>query len=181
MPNFKPQPRNQVSSANQEIYDNLESNVGFVPNIYANYANSDVTLGAILSLSNALKKGGFSAAEIEAISLAVSSENECEYCIAAHTAVGQKSGLSEDQTVAIRQGEINDSKLKAITSLAREITKSHGRPTNESIEWFFSAGYTKSHLVELIALVGLNTANNYLNIIAQTPVDFPAVPELQQA
>ena len=36
--------RNEVSTENQAIFDNLEKSIGFVPNIYATYAYSDFAL-----------------------------------------------------------------------------------------------------------------------------------------
>lgn len=170
--------REQVSEGNQQIFDTLKKKVGMVPNLYATAANSDVALGAILGFGETLGGGTFSGKEVESIALAVSQVNDCEYCLAAHTTIGKMHGLSESQTLDLRTGEIADEKLRALTQLAIGLAENKGRANQGLIDAFFSAGYTKAALVELIGLVAVNTFNNYLNNTAGTTVDFPAAPEL---
>ena len=43
----------QVSPANQAIFDNLRKGLGFVPNLYATFALSDAALATYLALQNA--------------------------------------------------------------------------------------------------------------------------------
>lgn len=88
-------------------------------------------------------------------------------------------GYTEGQTLDIRSGVVTDPKLKALTELAREITESRGLPSEETIETFFDAGYSRGALVDVIGLVALNTFTNYLNHIADTKVDFPKAPEVE--
>lgn len=174
-------PREEVSSDNQLVFDDLKNAIGMVPNLYATYAHSPVALKAVLGLGSALGEGGFTKREIEAVALAISQTNDCEYCLAAHTALGKMNGFSEEETVELRTLSIEDEKLNALTKLASSITDSRGRPDQASIDAFFAVGYDKAALVELIGLVALNTYNNYLNHIAGTEVDFPAAPVLETA
>lgn len=170
--------RDQVSENNQQIFDTLKKKVGMVPNLYATAANSDVALGAILGFGETLNGGTFSGKEVEAIALAVSQVNDCEYCLAAHTAIGKMNGFTEAETVGLRTGNIENAKLAALTQLARELADNKGRAAQGFIDAFFTAGYSKAALVELIGFVALNTFNNFLNNTAGTTVDFPAAPEL---
>ena len=39
---------------------------------------------------------------MQAINLAVSQANECNYCLAAHTALGKMAGFSEEETLDLR-------------------------------------------------------------------------------
>ena len=170
--------RDQVSEGNQQIFDVLRKKVGMVPNLYATAANSNVALGAILGLGEALGAGSFSNKEVEAIALAVSQVNDCEYCLAAHTAIGKMNGFTEAQTIDLRTGEVADQKLSALTQLARELADNKGRADQRFIDAFFAAGDDRAALVDLIGFVALNTFNNFLNNTAGTTVDFPAAPEL---
>jgi len=165
--------RENVSEDNQAIFDNLKSAIGMVPNLYATYANSPVALKAILEFGDTLGGGSFSKKEIEAVALAISQANDCEYCLAAHTALGKMNGFSEEETVSLRNLTIEDDRLSALTQLAADITVTRGRPEQAKIDAFYSAGYDKAAFVELIGLVSLNTYNNYLNHLAGTEVDFP--------
>lgn len=178
MRNLEALTRDQVSEGNQQIFDVLKQKVGMVPNLYATTANSDVALGAILGLGEALGKGTFTNKEIEAIALAVGQVNGCEYCLAAHTAIGKMNGFSEDQTLQLRTGNIQDEKLRALTQLAKELTENRGRASQEFVVNFLNVGYSRAALVELVGFVALNTFTNYLNNTANTTVDFPAAPEL---
>lgn len=172
--------KDQVPEDTQKIYEKLEGKLGTVPNIYAIMANSSHALEANLTLLETIRKGEFSDKEIEVINLSVSEINGCNYCLAAHTAAGKMAGLSEDETVEIRNGEIKDKKLKALSDLAKEITEKRGYPSEETVDRFIDAGYNKAALVELIGLVSLNVFNNYLNHIAGTEVDFPEAPVLEE-
>lgn len=181
MSNLKTLSKETASAESKEIFDNLEKKLGFVPNVYATIGNSSKALAATLSIGQTLQGGAFSGKETEAIALAVAQANACDYCLAAHTAVGKMQGLTEDQTVEIRNGEITDTKLKALTDLTKAITETRGYPKAGLIENFYNAGYSQAALAELIVLVGLNTITNYTNHIAETAIDFPKAPALQSA
>ncbi len=179
MKNLEVLSRENVAPETQAIFDALQQKVGMVPNLYATAANSHYGLTALLELGETLKKGNLNAKEVEAVALAVGSANTCNYCLSAHTAIGKMVGFSEEQTVDIRNGNVADTRIKALTDLAREITETRGVPQSSTIENFFHAGYSKGALVDVIGLVALNTYTNYLNHIADTAIDFPLAPELE--
>ncbi|MDN5203092.1 carboxymuconolactone decarboxylase family protein [Fulvivirgaceae bacterium BMA10] len=180
MKNLEILSREQVAPETQQVFDNLKGAIGMVPNLYATAANSHKGLTALLGLGDALKGGEFSGKEVEAIALAVGEANGCNYCLSAHTAIGKMQGFTEEETVKLRTGEIEDGKLNALTSLAKEITETRGLPSQDTVDRFFSVGYNKAALVELIGFVANNTFTNYLNHIADTTVDFPKVSALNQ-
>ncbi|MEL7145722.1 MAG: carboxymuconolactone decarboxylase family protein [Bacteroidota bacterium] len=165
--------REEVNEGTQAIFDTLKKKVGMVPNLYAATANSPKALTALLTLGENLAGGEFAGKEVEAIALAVGEANSCDYCLSAHTAIGKMNGFTEEETLALRAADSNDSRLNALTQLAREITITRGRPADEFIANFFNAGYSEAALAELIGFVAQNTFTNYLNHIAETPIDFP--------
>jgi uncharacterized peroxidase-related enzyme len=162
----------------QQIFDQLKTAMGRVPNLYAVQSHSPLGLSAKLALDGELSKGVFKGLPKEVIALAVAQVNGCNYCLAAHTAVAKMRGASDAETFNYRRGTSNDEKLAALAALAREITENRGHPSQQAIERFFSVGYDRAALVELIGLVALNVWNNYTNHIAQIPVDFPPAPAL---
>ena len=91
MSTFNVPTKNEVSENNQAIFDQLEKGLGFVPNLYATFAHSENALGNFLGLANATTS--FSTKEKEVINLAVSQVNQCEYCLAAHTAIGKNERI----------------------------------------------------------------------------------------
>lgn len=172
--------REEVNEGSQAIFDALKKKVGMVPNLYAATANSPKALNALLTLGENLGGGEFSGKEVEAISLAVGEANSCDYCISAHTVIAKMNGLSEEETLALRAANSSDTKLNALAQLAREITITRGKPAAEFIENFFSAGYNSAALAELIGLVAQNTFTNYINDIAEVPIDFPLAKNLSK-
>ena len=181
MKNLKPLSSDEANDESREIFESLKAKMGKVPNIYATIGNSSKALKGILDLNNTLSDGEFNGKEVETIALAVAQVNECNYCLAAHTTVGKMQGLSEDETLEIRTGDIKDEKLKALSDLAKQITLTRGNPDPEYINKFFGAGYNKAALAELIGFVAVNTITNYTNHIAETDLDFPIAPELETA
>ena len=85
MSTFNVPKREEVSSNNQAIFDNLEKAVGFVPNLFATYAYSENALANYLNLSNG--KTSLNAKQKEVVNLAVSEVNNCIYCLSLMIAV----------------------------------------------------------------------------------------------
>ncbi|XCF07285.1 carboxymuconolactone decarboxylase family protein [Tamlana crocina] len=168
---FKVPTRDVVSQNNQEIFDNLDKALGFVPNLYAVMAYSDNGLQRFLNYQNA--KTSLSNKEKEAVNLIVSQVNNCIYCQSAHTVLGKMNGFTEAQLLDIRKGKSETPKLNALVKLAADITKNRGNASDENVEDFFNQGYTKENLVDLIIQVSDKTAMNYLHNLTKVPVDFP--------
>lgn len=178
MNTFNVPTRDQVSSNNQSIFDNLNKALGFVPNLYATYAHSDTALENYLTFSNA--KTSLSAKEKEVVNLAVSQVNDCIYCLSAHTAIGKMNGFTEEQILELRAGYSSvNSKLDALAKLAKNITENRGKTNDEVLENFFSQGYDKGNLIDVISLVGDKTISNYIHSTTKVPVDFPVAQPLE--
>lgn len=181
MKNLETLTAEQAPETSQKIFAALKQKMGMLPNVYATIGNSGKALQATIGIGENLSGGEFSAREAEVIALAVAQANSCDYCLAAHTAVGKSLGLSEEEMVSVRSGNIENTKLKALSALANSITATRGNPGQSQIDAFFDAGYTKAALAELIVYVALNTITNYTNHIAGTTIDFPVAPELATA
>jgi uncharacterized peroxidase-related enzyme len=171
--------RDDVSPANQAIFDALKSKLGFVPNLYATLAHSENALGNYLALQNA--KSSIQGKAREIVNLVVSQVNDCEYCLAAHTAIGGMVGFTPHQILEIRSGRASfDAKLDALAKLVRSLTANRGQADQMLVDAFFAAGWTKENLVDVIVTIGDKIVTNYLHAATKVPVDFPAAPKLAQ-
>ena len=169
--------RDQVSPANQAIFDNLKKGLGMVPNLYATFAHSPNALGTYLALQSA--KSSLTAREREVINLVVSQINECEYCLAAHTMLGKMHGFNDAQIIELRNASAPfDAKLDALARFTFSITTNRGRADTAVRSAFFKAGYTEANLVDVIMIVGDKIISNYLHAVTGVPVDFPSAPAL---
>jgi len=169
--------RDQVSPANQALFDNLMKGLGTVPNLYATLAHSEHALGSYLAFQNA--KSSVTGKAREVVNLVVSQVNNCEYCLAAHTMIGKMHGFTDAQLLEIRSGRASfDTRLDALARLVRNITSERGRADPALVEAFFEAGWTRENLVDTIVAIGDKTVTNYLHSTTHVPVDFPAAPKL---
>jgi AhpD family alkylhydroperoxidase len=177
MSTIKVPTREEVSPANQAIFDNLKKSLGVVPNLYATFAYSEHALGNYLAFQNG--KSSITGKAREIVNLVVSEVNSCEYCLAAHTMIGKSVGFTDDQILEIRSGKASfDPKFDALARLVRNIAVNRGHADEALVNAFFEAGWTKANLVDAIVVVGDKVVTNYLHATTRVPVDFPAAPVL---
>ncbi|WP_306643952.1 carboxymuconolactone decarboxylase family protein [Sanyastnella coralliicola] len=180
MKDFTVPTRNEVSASNQAIFDNLQSKIGFVPNLYAYYAKNETALGDYLTLQN--RKSTLKAKEREVVNLVTSQINGCRYCQSAHTAIGKMNGFTDEEIIEVRQGQASfDSKLNALATFTAEVVENRGKASNDAKEAFFAAGYDESNLIDVVMVVGDKIISNYIHNLAQFDIDFPVAPELETA
>lgn len=164
--------RSDVTESNALIFDQLNKGLGIVPNLYATFAHSETALETYLALQNA--KSSLRAKEREIVNLVVSQVNGCEYCLAAHTALGKMIGFTEEQIISIRKAEINfDTKFDALAKFVRDVTEKRGHASIETKDAMIAAGWPKGQIVDVLIVVGDKIISNYLHAVTQIPIDFP--------
>jgi uncharacterized peroxidase-related enzyme len=152
--------------------------LGFVPNMMAGLAHSPAALDGYLTLSATLGSGSINRQLGEQIALTVAEQNGCDYCLAAHTAIGAKLGLTAEQITEARRATASNVQDAAVLGLARAIVETRGRIGDEQLAAARAAGLTDGQIAEVVVHVALNVLTNYFNNVAETPVDFPAVQPL---
>ncbi|WP_040811195.1 carboxymuconolactone decarboxylase family protein [Nocardia concava] len=154
------------------LLDEVRKRMGRVPNMTKVMANSSAVLEGYLGLSGALKKGTLPPATSERIALTVGAANDCGYCVAAHTFTGKRvAKLSDAEVEAAKQGTSADAKEAAAVAFARELTESRGKADPAEA---LAAGWTQEQVLEIVALVALQTLTNYVNKVGETENDWPA-------
>jgi len=176
--NIKP---DEATGQAKELLAGVRAKLGMTPNMMRAMANAPAVLEAYLQFSGSLSKGGLSAKAREQVALAVAEANACDYCVAAHSAIGKMVGLTGEQIRDARQGKAIDSQTAAVLALARQIVASRGDLTDAQLAAARSAGLTDAAIAEIVANVALSVFTNYFNKLAQTEVDFPAAEPLPSA
>jgi len=158
-----------------QLYAGIKAAVGLVPNAYVNIgSNSPIALETLLNIDGALKKGSLSAKEGEVVKLVVSQSAECDYCLAAHTLIGKKTGLSKEDILAIRRGTpSSESRMDALAAFTRELISTKGTMPASAVEKIKTAGFTDTQIVEIALAITSITFTNLFNRINDTVVDFP--------
>ena len=162
----------------KELLDAVKGKLGLVPNMTRAMANAPAALNGYLQLSCALGHGTLPAKTREQIALAVSQANGCDYCLAAHTAIGRMTGLTADQIRDSRHGTAVDPKTDALLRFARLVANTKGRVSDGDLQTIREAGYDDGAIAEVVAHVALNVFTNYFNNLAETDIDFPKAETL---
>jgi uncharacterized peroxidase-related enzyme len=159
-----------ATDTTRPVLEGVKKKIGFLPNLFSTLAKAPVALDTYVQASAILGKTSLSAQQKEAVYLATSQVNGCDYCLAAHTLFAGKAGLSAEDIVAARHGELN-----AYAALARQLVETRGHLNDEQIAAARAAGIDDVKIIEVIALVAVQTLTNYLNNTALTDIDFPAI------
>ncbi len=152
--------------------EGAEKAIGFIPNQFGLMAESPATIKAYMTISQIFDESTFSRTERQVVILAVSRYNECHYCVAAHSVVAEMQKVPADVIEAIRSDRtIADPKLEALRAFATAVVDKRGWVSEDDIGAFLEAGYAKEQILEVILGVSMKTLSNYVNHIAQTPLD----------
>ena len=162
------------------LLDGVQAKLGFTPNLMKTMANSPAVLKAYLGFSSALATGALSDKLREQIALTVAQTNECDYCLAAHSAIGKTVGLNDETINDSRQALSPDSKDAAALQFARKLVTERGWVNDEDLSRLRQVGFGDREISEIVANVAFNLFSNYFNHVAETEVDFPSVPQLSE-
>jgi len=165
----------QASGRARELLDAVQAKLGITPNIVRTMAHQPAVLDAYLKFAEALGQGGFDARAREAIALTVAGANDCGYCASAHTAISRGLKVDDAEITARLAGRSADPKLDAALKLARAIVARRGEVADSDLAAARLAGHDDGAILEIVANVALNLLTNYVNHVARTEIDFPAV------
>ncbi|WP_458114264.1 carboxymuconolactone decarboxylase family protein [Arthrobacter sp. R1-13] len=165
-----------TDSRRAELLGTVKSRLGVVPNMTKAMANSPALLDAYLTMSQALSRGVIAAATRERIALTIAQGNSCDYCLSAHTYLGEHVGkLSVEDIKAARHGENIDPHVNALLAYAAALNEGGGLVDESVVGRVRAAGVTDEELAEVAGHVALNVLTNYFNKAAKVEIDFPVV------
>ncbi|CAN5733976.1 carboxymuconolactone decarboxylase family protein [soil metagenome] len=168
--------------ASQAMLQAVQQQLGVVPNLFRLVSNSPAALEGYLGLSGALAKGALPAPTRERIALAVAEVNACGYCLSAHTYLAKNLAKLDDAEIDHnRRGGSGDTKADAAVKFAVSVAQLRGHVTPAVVASVKAAGYDDAQVIEIVLHVALNTWTNYMNSVARTDIDFPAVVALVPA
>ena len=175
MSRFTVPSREQSPVASQPLLEAVERQLGVVPNLFRLLGLSPAALEAYVSFNGALGRT-LDVKTRERIALAIAQFNSCDYCLSAHTYLGLNlAKLDETEVLRNRQGHSGDAKADAAVVFARRVAESRGRVSDADLAAVKAAGYSEAQLIEIVANVAINVLTNFVNNVARTDIDFPAV------
>lgn len=164
-----------TTTERKALLDQVKQAFGTVPNMFKATANSPAALKSMWGSFGALGKGVIGTRLGEKIAVAVANRNQCEYCLAAHTYIGQGAGIGADELHAAQSGQSSDPKTAAALGFALKLVNHRGQVSQADAQELRDAGFNDEQIVEIIAHVALNLFTNYINIALDVPVDFPKI------
>jgi uncharacterized peroxidase-related enzyme len=180
MPRLRAIHPNEANGKAKQLLDGVQENLGMVPNLMRTMASSPAVLEAYVGFGAALAGGVLPSRLREQVALTVAQLNDCAYCQAAHTALGRATGLSDEAIRDSRRGMSPDSKTDAALRFARQVVERRGCVSDGDVARVRRAGHTDAEIAEIVANVAASLFANYFNNVAETEVDFPRVPKLDQ-
>jgi uncharacterized peroxidase-related enzyme len=159
-------------AGSQPILDQLQKQVGFLPNLAASMAESPTLLDGFTSLRRIAGGGTLDPVAREVVALAVSFENRCSYCMAAHSTFASSHGAPEALLSALREGRpVDDPRYQALSSFASAVVTNAGPLTTEQKRQLLDAGFTPAQMLEVLAVIGMTSLANWAHHVTEAPVD----------
>ncbi len=158
-------PQGTLSPAMQAYFQKCDEKIGFVPNVLKAYAFDNAKLEAFVAFYSdlMLAPSGLSKLEREMIAVAVSSENKCFYCLAAHgAAVRQLSGkpeLGEMLVMNYRAAPLSP-RERAMLDFAVLITNASSTIEEEDREVLRLEGFTDRDIWDIAAVASFYNMSN---------------------
>jgi uncharacterized peroxidase-related enzyme len=158
-------PAGKLSPEMQAYFAKCQEKLGFVPNVLAAYAFDNAKLEVFAAFYNdlMLAPSGLSKLEREMIAVAVSSQNRCYYCIAAHgAAVRQYAGdpiLGEQMAMNYRAARL-DKRQRAMLDFAVKLTVEPWAVEEEDRAALRKAGFSERDIWDIAAVAGFFNMSN---------------------
>ena len=156
----------------KETLRHVQATLGGVPNLAAAMAESPSLLRAFFAVREIYAQGTLSAGDIQVLSLANAFENDCDWCVAFHTLMAQKSGVSEATIDALRAGRLpTEARARALSEFTRSLIQHRGAVPPAALEAFHKAGFTPAQVLEVILGVAFSVMANYAHHVVHAPLD----------
>ncbi len=154
------------------LLENSLKSFGMVPNLHGVLAESPGILEAYQMLHNLFENSSFNNDELTVVWQTINVEHGCHYCVPAHTGIAHMMKVDEEITEALRnRTAMPNEKLQTLHETTLSIVRNRGNVTNAELETFYEAGYNQRQLLEIILGLSQKVLSNYVNHIAETPVD----------
>ncbi|OUR93537.1 carboxymuconolactone decarboxylase [Halobacteriovorax marinus] len=166
---------NEITESHNEIFQEIKSAFGTIPNMFKVIGNSEAALKSMWTSFGALGAGKLGAKLGEQIAVHVAEINRCQYCLSAHTLLGEKAGVSAEEMKSAQAGESSDPRVQAALTFSKKLVLKKASISMSDIDELKSAGFDDEEVAEILAHVALNIFTNYTNVAFDVPIDFPKV------
>jgi alkylhydroperoxidase family enzyme len=145
---------------------------GMIPGLHGVMAEAPGLLEGYQLLHKLFQETSFDAEEITVVWQSINVEHNCTYCVPAHTAIANMMKVDPALTEALRNQEpMPTDKLQVLQNTTLAVVRKRGELSKDEVEAFYAAGYGQRQLLEIILGLSQKVISNYVNHIAETPID----------
>ncbi|ROQ27645.1 carboxymuconolactone decarboxylase family protein [Gallaecimonas pentaromativorans] len=145
---------------------------GRLPSLHAVMAEAPGLLEGYQQLHQLFLNSSFDNDEKTVVWQTINVENNCHYCVPAHTAIAKAMGVSDEISNALRdETPLPTAKLEALRTFALAMMRQRGFVEDEKVQAFLDAGFTQRQVLEVVLGLAQKVMSNYTNHLAKTPMD----------
>ncbi len=174
MTDFTLHDTNSAPEKSKPLLENSQKAFGMIPGLHAVMADAPTVLDGYQKLHQLVLDSSFDNDETTVVWQTINVEHACHYCVPAHTGIAKSMKVSDDIINALRdETPLPSDKLEALRTFTLAVVRKRGEVNSEDLKAFYEAGYQRSHVLEVILVLSQKVMSNYINHIAETPVDEP--------
>ncbi len=174
MTDFTLHDTNSAPEKSKPLLENSQKAFGMIPGLHAVMADAPTVLDGYQKLHQLVLDSSFDNDETTVVWQTINVEHACHYCVPAHTGIAKSMKVSDDIINALRdETPLPSDKLEALRTFTLAVVRKRGEVSSEDLNAFYEAGYQRSHVLEVILVLSQKVMSNYINHVAETPVDEP--------
>ncbi len=159
-------------AASKPLLEKSLKNFGRIPGLHGVLAESPELLDGYQQLHQLFQNTSFDKDELTVVWQTINVEHECHYCVPAHTGIANLMQVDPALTEALRtSAPMPTQKLQVLHDTTLLMVRNRGRLSAAEVAAFYAVGYQQRQLLEIVLGVSQKVISNYVNHLADTPVD----------
>ncbi len=164
--------QDSAPDASKPLLAQSQKAFGRLPGLHKVLAESPQAYEGYQLLHKLFTETDFNADELTVVWQSINVEHECHYCVPAHTGIAKMMKVPDDITDALRnETALPTTKLEALRTFTIQMVRERGNVSEAQMKAFFDAGYGHRAVLDVILGLAQKTMSNYVNHVAETPVD----------
>lgn len=172
MNNLKVHTMETAPTESRPFLENSIKGFGLIPGLHGVMSESPELLETYQILHKKFQETSFDKEELTVVWQTINVEHDCHYCVPAHAAIAKMMDVDESLTLALRNRDaMPTAKLQALHDMTLSIVRNRGVVNPDDVSAFYDAGYAPKQLLEIVLGLAQKVMSNYVNHLANTPLD----------
>ncbi|MDI3385943.1 carboxymuconolactone decarboxylase family protein [Streptomyces sp. B-S-A8] len=159
-------------AGSRRALERIERSLGFVPAAAARLAGSPELLDGFQRLSGMFEQSTLDPLARETVIMTVAVRNDCQVCVAMHTAKLAALGAPQATVDAMcGQRPLDDERLEAVRRFTLAVLTSAGAVSDADLSDFLAHGHTRRNALEVVLGIGTYTMSTFANRLVRAPAN----------